>query len=222
MDANHGIYVRYRAEELYAILAVESHRSRSIIVGEDLGIVPSYIRPTMSRHGLHRMYVLRYELADNAPDTVGHIPRSSVASLNTHDMPPFASFWEDLDIGERKSLGQLDEKDALIEGRTRRSVKNALIRFLQDKGFLHQGEKSTREILKACLAYLSNSRARIILVNLEDLWLETRSQNVPGTGNEYPNWRRKARYSLEEFCQIPEVTGTLREIDNLRKRKKSD
>lgn len=217
LDASHGIYVRYRAEELYAILAVESHRSRSIIVGEDLGIVPSYVRPTLARHGLHRMYVLRYELADNAPEAVGRIPHGSVASLNTHDMPPFASFWEDIDIGERQGLGQLDANSALTERRTRKSVKGALVAFLRTKGLLPQRGRSTRAILKACLAYLSQSRARVVLVNLEDLWLERRSQNVPGTGQEHPNWRRKARYGLEEFCQMPEVTGTLREINDLRK-----
>ena len=220
LDAARGVYVRYPADELYAILAVESHRHRSIIVGEDLGIVPSYVRPAMARHGLHRMYVLRYELAENAPETIGHIPRASVASLNTHDMPPFASFWEDIDIGERKSLGQLDEKEAVIERLSRSSVKNALVTFLRNRDFLNQGENSTWKILKACLACLSNSRARIILVNLEDLWLEKRSQNVPGTGNEHPNWRRKARYGLEKFCQMPEVTDTLREISDLRRQGK--
>ncbi|HUT67319.1 MAG TPA: 4-alpha-glucanotransferase, partial [Dehalococcoidales bacterium] len=165
-------------------------------------------------------YVLRYELAENAPETIGHIPRASVASLNTHDMPPFASFWEDIDIGERKGLGQLDEKEAVIERLSRSSVKNALVTFLRNRDFLNQGENSTWKILKACLACLSNSRARIILVNLEDLWLEKRSQNVPGTGNEHPNWRRKARYGLEEFCQMPEVTDTLREISDLRRQGK--
>ena len=64
-DASRGVYVRYHAEELYAILALESHRHRSVIVGEDLGIVPAYVRKAMSRHGLHRMYVLYYELAED-------------------------------------------------------------------------------------------------------------------------------------------------------------
>jgi 4-alpha-glucanotransferase len=55
-----------------------------------------------------------------------------------------------------------------------------------------------------------------MLINLEDLWLETQPQNVPSTEDEYPNWRRKARYSLEEFSQMPQVTDTLRTINKLR------
>ncbi|CEP67915.1 Glycoside hydrolase, superfamily [Moorella glycerini] len=62
---------------------------------------------------------------------------------------------------------------------------------------------------RACLAHLAASRARILLVNLEDLWLETAPQNIPGTVDTYPNWRRKARYTLEEFSQKPEVLQVL-------------
>jgi 4-alpha-glucanotransferase len=216
-DGGDGIYVRYHTDELYAILAVESHRHRSIIVGEDLGIVPSYVRPTMARHGLHRMYVLYYELADKASETLGHIPRNAVVSLNTHDMTPFASFWQGADIEERMGLGLVDEKGARKERMTRRAIKDALMAYLRNKNFLQRIDSGTRAVLKACLAYLSASRARIVLVNLEDLWLETRSQNVPGIGDEFPSWRRKARYGLEEFFHIKEVSDTLQEIDRLRK-----
>ena len=218
-DSSQGVYVRYPADELYAILAVESHRQKSIIVGEDLGIVPSYVRPAMARHGLHRIYVLYYELADNASRALGHISRQTVASLNTHDMSPFAAFWQDADIEERIRLGLLDEKGTGNERKTRLAVKAALVAFLRNKGFLRTIDADSRAVLKACLAYLSASRARIVLVNLEDLWLETRSQNVPGTGDKFPSWQRKARYTQEEFFRMSEVNDTLREIDRLRKDK---
>jgi 4-alpha-glucanotransferase len=71
-------------------------------------------------------------------------------------------------------------------------------------------------VMKAYLALLSAGQAGVVLVNLEDLWQETRSQNVPSTGEKHPNWRRKARYNLDTFCQLPEVRDTLREIDSLR------
>ena len=58
----------------------------------------------------------------------------------------------------------------------------------------------------------------MMLVNLEDLWLEERPQNVPGTTDEYPNWRRPARYPFERFRQMPRVTGTLKRVDELRKK----
>jgi 4-alpha-glucanotransferase len=216
LGAKQGVYVRYHAEELYAILTLESQRHRSVIVGEDLGTVPSYVRPAMSKHNFQRMYVLHYELADS--DKLHHPQRNTVASLNTHDMPPFASFWQGLDIPERLSLGLLNKKSAQIEKRDRQKTKNALAAFLSIGNWSHEKDTDVRAIMKACLSFLSASLARVILVNLEDLWLETQSQNVPSTDDRNLNWRRKARYALEEFCQLPEVRDTLKEIDRLRKR----
>lgn len=221
LNASEGVYVRYHAEEFYAILSLESHRSRSIIVGEDLGIVPSYVRPAMARHGLSRMYILYYELTDNATDTIGRITPNTVASLNTHDMPPFAAFWQDMDIPEKKGLGLLDTKGAQKENKTRRGMKAALIKGLRKKNLLSKADASTRAILQDCLAFLSASPAHVVLVNLEDLWLETRSQNIPGTGEKYPSWQRKARYSLEEFCRMQDVRDILEGISRLRKQGKN-
>jgi 4-alpha-glucanotransferase len=72
-------------------------------------------------------------------------------------------------------------------------------------------------VLKAWLSFLAGSQARIMVVNLEDLWLETRSQNVPGTGAELPNWTRRAVHDLEEIESMPEVIEVLRAIDRLRR-----
>ena len=67
------------------------------------------------------------------------------------------------------------------------------------------------------MMYLSTRSANLVLINLEDLWQETQPHNVPGTGQERPNWRRKATYTFEAFSQRPEVVEVLREIDRLRK-----
>ncbi|MFB3108853.1 MAG: 4-alpha-glucanotransferase, partial [Candidatus Binatia bacterium] len=74
-------------------------------------------------------------------------------------------------------------------------------------------------LLRACLSYLSASPARLLLINLEDLWLERDSQNLPGSGDESANWKKKARYGFEEFCQMPCVMEVLREVDQIRKRR---
>jgi 4-alpha-glucanotransferase len=140
-----------------------------------------------------------------------------VASLNTHDMPTFSSFWQGLDIQERLDMGLLDREEAHIEKRARQACKDSLIYFLKGKGLLRRDSTEIRDILRACLLFLGGSRARSVLFNLEDLWLETQPQNIPGTNNEHPNWRRKARYALEEFYQLPDVCGILKEINEIRK-----
>ncbi len=212
-----GVYVRYPSEELYAILCLESHRHRCRIVGENLGTVPRYVNTTLARHKIHRMYVAQYELTSNLRRALRTIPTDSVASLNTHDMPPFTAFWQNCDIEERLSLGFLDEVDAEAERRHRRILKRALTNFLRVKNHLKE-PATPSTLLKACLTYLSVTPAPIVIINLEDLWFETQPQNVPGTLNERLNWRRKTRYSLEEFRLTPQVLNTLRQVDLLRRR----
>jgi len=218
MEASEGVYVRYRAEELYALLALEARRHGAIIVGEDLGTVPPYVRPAMVRHGLHRMYVVHYELASDQR-RLPPVPSRAVASLNTHDMPPFTALWQGRDIEQRGRLGLLDSVGARAETDKLLSMKEALLIFLRKHGWLHGAEDDTHAVLTACLSFLAASRAQIVLASLEDLWLETQPQNVPTTGKEYPNWQRRARYTFEQFCQLPQVVDTLLVVNELRKRR---
>jgi len=196
LDAAHGAYVRYRADEFYAILSLESHRAKAVVVGENLGTVPSEVNAAMSRHGLRKMFVVQYELDTDGGRGLRRVPRDTVASLNTHDMPTFAAFWA---------------------GRVRSASGASLIRLLTRRGWLNGDRPSAASVQRACLAFLGASRSRVVLVNLEDLWLETQPQNVPGTGHEQPNWRRKFRLSLEEIERLPEVHAVLREVHQQRK-----
>jgi 4-alpha-glucanotransferase len=223
LDARHGVYVRYRPNELYAILALESARGDAVIVGEDLGTVPDTVRKAMARHGIYRSYILQMEVRPDSRRAIKPPTRHSLASLNTHDLPPFAGFWKDRDLAYRIEQGWLDEAGARRERAERERLRRALIRYLRTKGWLQEegdGKDGPRawDVLHACLSYLAAGEARMVLVNLEDLWLEERPQNVPGTKDEYPNWRRPARYPFELFRQMRRVTGTLKRVDELRKK----
>jgi 4-alpha-glucanotransferase len=220
MEAHDGVYVRYPWEELYAILSVESHRQGALIVGEDLGTVPRYVRKAMARHNVHRTYVVQFELRPERRRPVGTVPAASVASINTHDMPPLAAFWRGLDIDDRLKRGLLDDKRARGERRSRQLLKQSFLALLKRRGLLKGADDDEQGVLRACLAFLSASRARVVMASLEDLWSETKPQNVPGTSDEHPNWRRKARYSFEAFSQMPEVLTALQEVSRLRKRVK--
>lgn len=215
MSPEEGIYVSYPAEELYAILCLESLRHKTMIVGEDLGTVPAYVRSAMKRHNFLRMSVAEFENWTGAERNKA-LPKNVAASLNTHDMPTFAAFWNGMDIKERKEMGLLSSQAGNDEWRQRLTFKQNLVKFLKKKGWL-KGEASIRDILRAVLKFLAAGPARLVLINLEDLWLETRPQNTPGTGKERPNWKRKARYNLEIFTRRPGVMGILKTVDSLRK-----
>lgn len=217
-----GVYVRYPAEELYAIVALESHRHRTAIVGEDLGTVPREVRRSMARHGLRRMYVVPFELSPDHAQALSMPRRDAVASLNTHDMPPFAAFWEGLDIHTRREMGLLTASAGRREWRYRRALRDALSRFLQRAGLLPDGPPRTEAVLQAVLLWLSKTPVPLVLVNLEDLLGHRQSQNIPGTVDEHPNWRRKARCTLEELDDMPGVVGILHRIDDARKEGKGE
>ncbi|MEW6448084.1 MAG: 4-alpha-glucanotransferase [Bacillota bacterium] len=194
VTAREGVYVRYRPEEFYAILTIESQKHKAVIVGEDLGTVPPDVRTAMSRHGINRMYILPFELTGNPQRPLNQVSANTLTSLNTHDMPPFAAFWSTTDKHERSKLAA----------------------FLQAESRLERPADDTNAVMDACLRYLAASPAQFLIINLEDLWLETAPQNVPGA-NDYPNWRRKARHSFEEFSRMPEVLNMLAKINGLRR-----
>ena len=215
MTAADGVYVRYPAEELYAVLAIESHRHRTIVVGENLGTVPPEVGAAIERHRVLGMYVLQYEVAPGGGGLLREPPALSVASLNTHDMPTFRGFWDARDVDDLTALGFFDAEQAREERQRRAVLRDAMIAALGDP-------RPADDVARAVVArnrmeHLAASPARIVLINLEDLWGEAEPQNVPGTHDERPNWCRKARYSLEELSRRPEVVETLRRIDELRK-----
>ncbi|HAA90707.1 MAG: 4-alpha-glucanotransferase [Thermoanaerobacterales bacterium 50_218] len=199
LEAVDGVYVRYHAEEFYAILALESHRWGVLIVGEDLGTVPRYIQAAIARHKVQKMYILPFEFTGKHRYPLRPVPGNSLAALNTHDMLPFAAFWEQRNPQE----------------------KLALTNFLHQSGYLESPTEKVEDILRGCLKFLAASRARVVLVNLEDLWQETEPQNLPGTELEHPNWKRKARFSYENFSKMPQVLQLLQEVDKLRKKTNS-
>ena len=214
MENREGVYIGYKADELYAILTLESHRYQAIIIGEDLGMVPPEVRPMMEAHGIYRMFVSQYEfIAGNKPE---EIPSRTAASLNTHDIFPFAAFWKDRDIAERKKLNLIDRKVALEETAQRSEVKKALSGLLPYQPPGEAISRDARAVFMALLELLSASPAYALIVNLEDLWEEIRAQNIPGTQRRQ-NWTRKARFSFEEFSRMPQVLEILRQIDRKRK-----
>jgi 4-alpha-glucanotransferase len=214
-EAKDGVYVSYRAEELYAVFVLEAHRHGTILVGEDLGTVPEEVPPMMARHNVLRMYVMQYQ-AQPKDEALSPIFSGAVASINTHDMPTFAGFWSGADIDDREDLGVLDKKTAAEERVRRRELVEKVEAFLRQRGFL-QGGRDLQAVLRACLDFLATGPGRVALANVEDFWLEPQPQNVPGTWRERPNWTRRAKHSLEEFTKMPAVLEALREMDRVVK-----
>jgi 4-alpha-glucanotransferase len=135
-------------------------------------------------------------------------------------MPTFGAWWSGEDIPLRRELELLDDAGVAEEQQARERQKSSILRRLRDHqrlGVAGRGERpSPLEVTRACLADLAASPAEVVLVNLEDLWDERRPQNIPGTGSERPNWRRKAAHAVEHVRSLPPMTDTLAAVARLR------
>jgi 4-alpha-glucanotransferase len=211
MPASQGAYVAYPAEEFYAILSIESHRHEATVIGENLGTVPPAVNRALSRHGVSGMYVVQYQLAPKRP--LPRIGRQQVASVNTHDMPPFAAFWRGLDIDDHLDLGLIARRYRARHRASRKRLLRSLVLFLKKRG---PPASDLEEVYQGLLHHLGASQARWLMLNLEDLWLETTSQNTPGTRTERVNWRRKARWSIEQLREGKLPLTTLKLLRRLR------
>lgn len=216
-EAAAGAYLRYRPEEWYAILSIESHRHRTVLVGEDLGLVPGEVRRSMSRHGLHRMFVLYYELDGIAAGRPPALPRRCLASLNTHDMPTFASMWQGLDIGQHTDVGIVKPCEAPALMRSRVKAIQALARLLRTVCPEVNDDQCLEDMLRCTLRWLGATRARYVVVSIEDLWQETVQQNIPGVGEAYPSWRHRMTMTLADAWRSRPVQATLAALRHARR-----
>ena len=206
LSARQGVYVRYPAEELYAVLCIESHRARAEIIGENLGTVPAAVNSMMTRRGIAPLYVGQFSVTGRVDQPLQPPPAGSVASLNTHDTPTFAAYWRGDDIVQRHAMGLLADDQVDVEQTNRKQFRMSM-----PDGHNPDDEQAAREAMLRLLSDLAGSDTGLVLINLEDVWLERRAQNVPGTINE-TNWRRKARYSLEQIVRSPQVREAVQAV----------
>jgi 4-alpha-glucanotransferase len=193
------------------------------VVGEDLGTVPSEVREAMDQSRMLRSWVLQFEVSEEDP--LPDPPESVMASIGTHDLPRFASFWSGRDLDELEASGAQSSAWSARQRTGRDGWRRALTATAAETvtGDPQMGRASDPDALRqagllACLDHLADSRARLVTVDLEDLWGERQPVNRPGTGSDVPNWRRRASRALEEIVADPSLTETLAHLDDARRR----
>lgn len=208
-----GAYVRYPAEALLGILALESARHGALIVGEDLGTVPEGFSDLLARWGILSSQVLYF-----SGDARGGYPASSqfsnraLVTVNSHDLPPLSGYWHGADIALQRRIGRLASdqahRAALLE---RDGQRRALLNRLAIEGLLPpDGEPSGADLAAAVHALISRAPAPLVGVSLDDLAGETDPVNVPGLSpSEYPSWSRRMHRTLEEIRREPGVARAL-------------
>ncbi len=185
-----GTYVRYDHEAMIGILALEAFRARALVVGEDLGTVEPWARSYLRERGILGTSILWFEFehdAGGAPLRPEWWREYCMASVTTHDLPPSAGYLASEHVKLRHTLGLLTRplEDELAADDAERK---AWLDNLRGRGALAPDADVEATVL-ALHRYLTWTPSRLLCVSLTDAVGDRRTQNQPGTIDEYPNWR---------------------------------
>ena len=209
-SAADGTYVSYDADAMVGVLALEAVRAGALVVGEDLGTVEDRVRTTLDEAGVLGSAVLWFETDDDdVPLPPSQWRELAMASVTTHDLPTAAGFLAEEHVRVRDELGQLGVPVEQERARVR-AEREALLAMLEREGLLAQ---TGGDVPLAMHAALAASPCRVVLAALGDAVGDLRQPNLPGTVDQYPNWRLPVAdgsgrpLGLEELLDAP---GTAR------------
>jgi 4-alpha-glucanotransferase len=209
MGVHEGTYVSYPAEELFAMLTLESTLNQCEVVGENLGNVPREIHKALPRHGIWGMYLAEFQSPDDAD--ISPPTEMDVALVGTHDTPTFAGWLTGNDVAERVRYRLLPEHAAPGV----RDERARAAHWLAER--MNSCVDEPRAFLAELLVWLGRSESPLVVAWVEDLWLEERGVNLPGTrSSDRPNWQRPMSRLLDEIFTDPDIDDLLHRLDGAR------
>ena len=207
MGAAEGTYVHYDPEAMLGILALEAHRAGAVVIGEDLGTVLPVMTEGLARMNMLGSAVLWFTRDYDDP-AEGYLPpaeypRNALASISTHDLPTAPGFLVGEQVRVRARLGQLAGSVA-DEERTAAADRAQLLAALTAEGLI-TAASTNDEIVVAMHEFLARTPCRLITASLYDVLGVLDQPNLPGTTDQYPNWRMPIATSLEDIEVDPRV-----------------
>lgn len=225
-----GAYIYYPMDDLFAILALESHLNECIVIGEDMGVVPDELRSKMSESNVYSNKALYFERYQNQDFKRTHDHQhDAMLMVTSHDVSTLAGWWSTTDLAIKRDINMiLDDQAYLAELSNRSSDKKRLLEWLKAENQLPLEWQNTQsdsvlekafdfELCSAILKSCAQSHSRIMLFQLDDLQLIEQPVNIPGTYREYPNWRRKQKTTLKTLFTDSRITSLLNVLLNQRK-----
>ncbi|GIM92583.1 4-alpha-glucanotransferase [Paractinoplanes toevensis] len=210
MHASAGTYIHYDPEAMLGILALEATRAGAVVIGEDLGTVQPAVTEGLERMNMLGSAVLWFTRDWKDPDQPFYppeeYPRNALATVSTHDLPTAAGFLAGEQVKVRAELGQLagSVEDERASAEADRAALKAALRA---EGLI-TAASTDDEVVVAMHEFLARTPCRLITASLYDVLGELDQPNLPGTYEEYPNWRMPLRLSLEQIAADPRIERT--------------
>ncbi len=198
--ANQGVYVYQPFDELLKIIALESQRSKCVIIGEALGTVPEGMEEKLASVGMLSYKVLYFERwPEGLFKRADCYPKDALVTVSTHDLPPLAGWWQASELDHMARLGHFHSAEAEVHEREQRAYdRQRLLDALVDAGTLPHdhnidAQQTTldEQVLVAAQAFLASTPSSLLAVPVEDLLVLNNQVNLPGTVDEHPNWRQR-------------------------------
>ena len=201
-----GTYVHYDADVMLAVLAVEAHRAGATVIGEDLGTVEPEVTSALGDNGMLGCAVSWFTRDESKSEqpllAPSKWPSRAAASLSTHDLPTAAGFFRGEHVRARANLGLLGDVSA--EQASADREKAEWLALLRSEGLL-PNDPDESAIISAMHRFLAATPSRLKLISPYDIVGEPRQPNLPGTIDEYPNWRLPLPQTLDQLRTDPRV-----------------
>jgi 4-alpha-glucanotransferase len=183
-----GVYVRYPADDLLAILALESQRAGAMVIGEDLGTVEPGVRERLAERRVLSVRLLWFE-----PRPPAEYPPLSLAAVTTHDLPTIAGLWSGADEAAQQKIG-LPHNAEMPKLRARLAEILGLA-----------PASPVAEAIEKAYEVLGQARSMLVTATLEDAQAAYERPNMPGTIQQWPNWSLALPQDLEtmQAAELP-------------------
>ncbi len=211
-----GVYMRYPWKGLMSVIAEQSQAHQCLVIGEDLGTVPDGFRDKMAKHDMLGCDLfIAQRRSDGQLEQPQDQRRLALMSFTNHDFPTACGYWRAEDIALRARFDLIGGPEGEAHARHQRDAEKA--ELSHRLGMAEVPLALDASLMADLQSYLATSPSLAFAITLEDLLCDIRQPNLPGIIDAYPNWRIRARLSLEEMEQDPAVAAILSRIHRVRR-----
>ena len=206
-----GAYVHVDFNALRAEIRLESHFAQCMVVAEDLGTVPEGLRECLQADNMLSYRVLCFEKDGHQTRPPHSYPPLSMACASTHDLAPLKGYWEGIDVEERLAIGQISHDEFIQAQSDRRDDKQSLINALYEAKLWVDAKVPpwSLSLSAAIHSFIARTPCLFVTAQIEDLALEDRPVNLPGTHKERPNWSRRLDHDLQAIFSSHEAQSII-------------